>query len=64
MIQARTRTYDQLKLLIERGRYNSVEEMMEKLDVFLMGNRITTDEYKELVTMLEAKEAEKEEVQA
>lgn len=62
MIQARTRTYDQLKVLIEKGRYNTIEEVMEKLDVFLMGNRITTDEYKELVAMLEEKE--KEQVEA
>ena len=59
MILARTRTADQLRLLIERGRYETTEEMMEKLDIFLMGNRITSEEYQELVALLEKKESEK-----
>ena len=33
---------------------------MEILDVFLMGNRITVDEYKELVELLDLKEAKKQ----
>lgn len=56
----RGRTGDQLRVLIENGRYETKEEMMEKLDVFLMGNRISTAEYQELVALLEKKEAEKE----
>lgn len=62
MILARTRTADQVRQLIERGRYETKEEMMEKLDIFLMGNRITGEEYQELVALLDKKEAEKEEV--
>ncbi|MDU6297407.1 hypothetical protein [Clostridium celatum] len=56
----RGRTGDQLRVLIENGRYETKEEMMEKLDVFLMGNRISTAEYQELVALLEKKEAKKE----
>lgn len=56
----RGRTGDQLRVLIENGRYETKEEMMEKLDVFLMGNRISTAEYQELVALLEKKDAEKE----
>lgn len=57
---ANTKTYTQAKKIIEGGRYESKEAMMEILDVFLIGNRITTDEYKELVELLESKEAEKD----
>ena len=56
---ANTKTYTQEKKIIEGGRYESKEAMMEILDVFLMGNRITADEYKELVELLNLKEAEK-----
>ena len=56
---ANTKTYNQAKKIIEGGRYESKEDMMEILDVFLMGNRITADEYKELVELLNLKEAEK-----
>ena len=56
---ANTKTYTQAKKIIEVGRYESKEAMMEILDVFLMGNRITADEYKELVELLNLKEAEK-----
>ena len=38
-------TYARLKKLIERGAYN-------KLDVFLMANRITEEQYQELVEMM------------
>lgn len=57
---ANTKTYTQAKKIIEGGRYESKEAMMEILDVFLMGNRITSIEYKELVELLESKEAEKD----
>lgn len=56
----KTKTYTQAKKIIEGGRYESKEAMMEILDVFLMGNRITADEYKELVELLDLKEAEKD----
>lgn len=42
-------TYRNCKKLIEAGR---TEGMQEKLDVFLLANRITTDEYNELVSLL------------
>ena len=46
-------TYKNCKKLIENNRceYN---DMMEKLDVFLLVNRITTEQYYELVKMMEA----------
>ena len=45
-------TYKMCKTLIERKRYEK-EDMLEKLDVFLLANRITKEEYEELVGMLE-----------
>lgn len=48
------------KKVIENGTYESKEAMMDMLDVFLMGGRISTTEYQELVSLLEEKEAEKE----
>ena len=39
-------TYARLKKLIERGAYNK-EDMLNKLDVFLMANRITEEQYQE-----------------
>lgn len=57
---ANTKTYTQAKKIIEGGRYESKEAMMETLDIFLLGKRITSDEYKELVELLESKEAEKD----
>ena len=45
-------TYARLKKLIERGAYD-IEDMMNKLDVFLMANRITEEQYQELVGMME-----------
>lgn len=50
-------TYRTCKKVIENGTYGTKEEMMTKLDVFLLGNRISTDEYNDLVALLEAKEA-------
>ena len=44
-------TYTRLKKLISRGAYNK-EDMMNKLDVFLMANRITEEQYQELVGMM------------
>lgn len=55
-------TYRNCKKVIENGKYEK-EDMLEKLDVFLMGNRITIEEYKELVSMIEVKESQKEQVQ-
>ena len=46
-------TYKNCKKLIENNRYE-YNDMMEKLDVFLLVNRITTEQYYELVIMMEA----------
>lgn len=44
-------TYIRLKKLIETGNYIK-EDMLTKLDVFLMCNRITAIQYKELSNMV------------
>jgi len=49
-------TYIFCKKVIENGTYGTTEEMMIKLDVFLLNNRITQTEYNELVDLLEKKE--------
>ena len=45
-------TYARLKKLITKGAYEK-EGMLNKLDVFLMANRITKEQYQELVGMME-----------
>lgn len=45
-------TYIFCKKIIESGKYGSKEEMLLKLDVFLLNNRITQNEYNELVALL------------
>lgn len=45
-------TYNYCKKIIAGGKYNK-EEMMDKLDVFLLAGRITDEQYKELVGMME-----------
>ena len=42
--------------VIDNGRYGTKEEMMIKLDVFLLNSRITQEQYNELVALLESKE--------
>lgn len=44
-------TYARLKKLITLGTYQR-EDMLSKLDVFLMGNRITQEQYTELVALI------------
>lgn len=44
-------TYARLKKLITNGAYDK-EVMMNKLDVFLMANRITEAQYEELVGLM------------
>ena len=44
-------TYERLKKIIQNGKYNR-DAIMNQLDVFLMNNRITTEQYQELVGML------------
>ena len=45
-------TYTLCKKVIENGAYDSKEEMLFKLDVFLLNNRINQQEYNELAGML------------
>lgn len=45
--------YKLMKRIIERGGCDK-DETMDKLDAFLAADRITTEEYKELVAMLNA----------
>lgn len=45
-------TYTLCKRVIQNNSYGTKDEMMEKLDVFLLNNRITKDQYNELVEML------------
>lgn len=52
-------TYTYCKKVISNGTYGTKEEMLEKLDVFLLNNRITQDKYTELVALLDEKEANK-----
>ena len=44
-------TYKNCKKLIEAGRC-SYEDMMKKLDVFLLNNRITVEQYRELIEIM------------
>lgn len=46
-------TYTFCKKVIENETYETKEDMLIKLDVFLLNNRITQNEYNELVDLLE-----------
>lgn len=48
-------TYKLCVTVINKGTYGTKEEMKNKLDVFLLNNRITQDEYNELVALLDSK---------
>lgn len=50
-------TYIYCKKVIKNGTYGSKEEMLQKLDVFLLNNRIAQDDYNELSSLLIEKEA-------
>ena len=45
-------TYIYCKKVIQNGTYGTREDMMIKLDVFLLNDRITQEQYTELVAML------------
>lgn len=47
-----SRTYTNLKLLIEAGRYER-NDMYDKLDLFFAVGRINSDEYIELTGLIE-----------
>jgi len=44
-------TYARLKKLIENGTYDK-ESMMSKMDIFLLNNRITEEQYNELMALM------------
>lgn len=44
--------YSLMKRIIERGDYDK-DSVMEKLDAFLAADRLTVEEYRELVAMME-----------
>lgn len=47
-------TFNALKSQINRKSYASKEDVMQKMDIFLIGNRITQDQYNELLELLNA----------
>lgn len=44
--------YRTLKRCIEKGNYNSKEEMAEKLSILFANNQLTHDQYEELLDLL------------
>lgn len=50
-MEVSTMTYKLMKRIIEKGGYDRENTMM-KLDVFLMADRITPEEYQELVELM------------
>ena len=44
-------TYTYCKTIIERGQYDP-QEMRDKLDIFLLANRITNEQYNELIELV------------
>jgi hypothetical protein len=47
-------TYTLCKTVINKGTYGTKEDMQLKLDVFLLNNRISQNEYNELAGLLNA----------
>ena len=47
-------TYTNLKKIIELGKKTN-EEILAMMDIFLMNERITSDQYNELAKLLETK---------
>lgn len=48
-------TYKLCLTVINKNTYGTKEEMLEKLDVFLLNNRIKQEEYNELAALLESR---------
>ncbi len=44
-------TYTRLKTLITRGQYNK-EDMLNQMDVFLLADRMTNEQYNELISLM------------
>lgn len=51
-----TIAYTNCKTVINKGTYGTREEILEKLDVFLLNNRVSRDEYDELVALVNDRE--------
>lgn len=47
-------TYKNCKTLIEKDRYE-YDDMLAKLDVFLLADRITAEQYRELKELMDSK---------
>ncbi|WP_332648909.1 hypothetical protein [Lysinibacillus sp. 54212] len=47
-------TYTYCKKVIANGTFGTKEEMLVKLDVFLLNNRITQEQYNELTGLVNA----------
>lgn len=47
-------TFTLCKKIIENQTYKSKDDMMLKLDVFLLNGRLTQEEYNELMQLLQA----------
>ena len=45
-------TYESTKIIIQSGNYEK-ESLLKKIDIFLNFNRITLEQYAELVTLIE-----------
>ncbi len=43
--------YENIKILIESGNYQK-EDIMKKLDLYLLLNRLTIEQYQELVDLI------------
>ena len=50
-MEGKSMTYKLMKRIIEKGNYDK-DNTLQKLDVFLMVDRITVEEYQELVEMI------------
>ena len=50
-MEGKSMTYKLMKRIIEKGNYGK-DNTLQKLDVFLMADRITVEEYQELVEMI------------
>lgn len=50
-MEVNTMTYKLMKRIIQKGGYDR-ESVMQKLDVFLMADRITVEEYQELIELM------------
>lgn len=52
-IESLKTTYEICKALIEKGRYVR-EDMLQNLDIFLLGKRIEQEQYIELVELMDS----------